>query len=407
MRQAPTPAGAAVRARTVPTIGVEEEFLLIDPHSRQLAPKGPEVCATLASATPHAEPEMHAAQLELVTGVCHNLDELRGQLTSGRQRFARAAEENGCRLVAVGMPPVESPPVFTPKDRYAYVQETYRSVAHTSCVGGTHIHVGVDGLDDALHACNRMRPWLPTLLALFSNSPVHNGTDTGYASWRTIAWSRWPTTGPPPHLPDAAAYHATVEQLVHCAAGLDDGMLYWYARPSAKWPTIELRIADVSLTVDEELLLTALCRGLVHTALHHEPHPPATPPVPNEVLRASCWRAARYGLTGQLPHGITGRLVPAWQAVDALIAHIRPALLDAGDLPFVEQATGWLRTHGNGAQRLREVYQRSGGDAADVVDYAIQATKGAASCLPPLSRPPGWARRRARPRPSGGETDRQ
>ncbi|MFK0292635.1 glutamate--cysteine ligase [Streptomyces sp. NPDC090442] len=371
------PAEAADHSWPVPTVGVEEEFLLVDPHSRRLAPKGPEVHAALSSAVPHAEPEMHAAQLELVTGVCHDLEELRSQLVSGRRRFAQAAEENGCRLIAVGMPPVESPPLFTPKDRYAYIQETYGSLAHTSCVGGAHIHIGVDGLNEALHVCNLMRPWLPTLLALFANSPVHNGTDTGYASWRTMVWSRWPTAGPPPHLPDAATYHGTVDQLVRSSAGLDEGMLYWYIRPSVRWPTVELRVADVSLTVDEELLLTALCRGLVQTALLPANRMPTDPPIRSEVLRASCWRAARYGMTGDLPDATTGHLVPAWQAVDALTAHIRPALLDSGDLPFVEQATGWLRTQGNGAQRLREVYQRSGRNPADVVDYAIQATRSA------------------------------
>ena len=152
--------------------------------------------------------------------------------------------------------------------------------------------------DTAVQVCNRLRPWLPVLLALSANSAVYRNADTGYASWRSILWGRWPTAGPPPHLESAADYDETVQRLQDSGAMLDDGMVYWDARPSAKFPTVEVRVADVPATAAETVLLATLTRAAVMTALTEIRCGATEIRIPEPLLRARYWRAARYGLTG-------------------------------------------------------------------------------------------------------------
>ena len=148
------------------------------------------------------------------------------------------------------------------------------------------------------------------------NSPFYHGRDTGHASWRAVLWSQWPSAGPAPHFEDAQDYERAVREMIACGAMLDDGMVYWYARPSTRYPTVEVRVGDVCLTVADAVLIAALVRGLV-TALLRDDRAPA-PHVPHWLLAAAHWRASRDGLAAKLFDPQTGTEQPAWTLVDRL-----------------------------------------------------------------------------------------
>ncbi|WP_143343147.1 carboxylate-amine ligase, partial [Crossiella equi] len=176
-----------------------------------------------------------------------------------------------------------------------------------------HVHLGIADRDQAVKVSNHLRPWLPTLIALSGNSPLWAGRDTGYASWRTITWHRWPVSGPPPVFASAAHYDDVVGELIESGAVLDRAGVYWDIRPSTHVPTLEIRVADTGATVADTVLLTALLRAAGTTVLRDPASPPpAADPV---LLRAACWRAARDGLDGFVPRPGGRGLVPARRAV--------------------------------------------------------------------------------------------
>lgn len=235
------------------------------------------------------------------------------------------------------------------------------------------MHVGVDDSEQAIAVMDRCRPWLPTLLALGANSPFWEGVDSGYASYRTQVFDRWPVTGTPPVLGSRATYEQVVEELVATGSIVDDTKLYWDVRPSARFPTVEFRICDVCATVDEAVMIAGLTRSLVRTchgrALAGEPAPPVRP----EVVRAARWRAARDGLDGELVDLAAGKARPAAEVVDGLLAFLRPDLDDAGEWDEVSALTAQALARGTGARRQREVFGRTG-SLVELVDWLVGQT---------------------------------
>lgn len=256
-----------------PTFGVEEEFLLVDPATGEPVARNEAVARHAETQGVELQLELTSCQVETATDVANTTEELRTQLTRLRRIAAKAAETGGARLLAVGLPPTvphEFP--ITDKPRYHEIAERFGMIAHEQGICGCHVHVAVPDRDAAIRVGNRLRPWLPLLLAVTANSAVYRNTDTGYASWRSILWQRWPTAGPPPHFESVAEFDAVVQMLQVSGAMLDDGMVYWDVRPSANFPTIEVRVADVPATVAETVLFAALVRGCVMTALEAEQH---------------------------------------------------------------------------------------------------------------------------------------
>ncbi len=254
-----------------PTVGVEEEFLLVDPDTGEPVARNEAVARFAAANGVELQLELTTCQIETTTDVANTTEELRTQLTRLRRIAAEAAEADGARLLAVGLPPTvphEFP--ITDKPRYQQIATRFGMIAHEQGICGCHVHVAVPDRDAAIRVGNRLRPWLPLLLGLTANSAVYRNTDTGYASWRSILWQRWPSAGPPPHFESADEYDAVVKMLQDGGAMLDDGMVYWDVRPSATFPTIEVRVADVPATVAETVLLAALVRACVMTALDAE-----------------------------------------------------------------------------------------------------------------------------------------
>ncbi|MEU9146319.1 glutamate--cysteine ligase [Streptomyces sp. NPDC048349] len=359
------------------TMGVEEEFFLVDARTRAPVPRAPRVLRSLAGLGDQAQAEFYTCQLEVCTQPVRTGTELRDELAALRDTAARAASEAGCLLVGTGtavIPPAHAVPV-TDGPRYRRMAEAYRAVVdgRLGVVCGCHVHIGTLDQPRALDLANRLRPYLPALQSLTVNSPFAGGLDSGFADWRSVEFGRWPTAGPAPLL-DKARYETTADALVRSGVILDRGMIYWFARPSEHVPTLEIRIADVNADVDTTVLLALLIRGLC-TTLTAEIEADGSPPpcVPATRLRAAHHFAARYGHHGEGIDPLTGDLVPAHILTSALLRRAEPGLAAAGDLAEAERLLGELRRRGTGAERQRAVYERTGSRHA-VVDHLAAAT---------------------------------
>ncbi|MFD8205961.1 glutamate--cysteine ligase [Streptomyces sp. NPDC059695] len=358
------------------TVGVEEEFFLVERHTGMPVARGPRVVeAARAVLGDQAQSEFFGAQVEVCTRPTAALAELRSELALLRKVMADAAAGEGCRLVATGTPvvPPGRPPAVTPGGRYERMAARWPSLvgSYDGMVCGCHIHVGVTGRDQALALANHMRPWLPTLQALAANSPFSLGHDTGWASRRFTEHARWPGVGPAP-LVDEPGYDRLAEHLVRTGTLLDRRMIYWYARPSEHVPTLEIRLCDVNADLDTVMLLAALVRGLA-TALLPEVAEGLPAPCPGPRLRAAHRLAARHGLAGDGIDPLSGASDPATTAVERLLVRARPGLTAVGDLELAERLFDRVRRSGGGAALQRASYERRG-DLNDVVDDLVRTT---------------------------------
>lgn len=348
------------------TVGVEQEFLLVDPESRRPVALAPRVRAiSRAPGDLDVQRELTPFQIEIATGVTSSFEELSEQVRLARRVLVDAADEAGCRLVAVGMPPIgkAGPPPGTDDPRYHQIEYSHRRLVIGKGACGLHVHVGVSSKAEAVAASNKLRAWLPILLALSANSPIYRGEDTGYASWRSMVWSRWPVSGPPPHWAGAADYDRTVEALISSQALMDRAMVYWDVRPSDEHPTVEVRVADIPQLATEVTVLAELIRALVVSE-------PSEQRVDGSVLRAAYWRASRDGVDGLAADPHTGKLSPAFDRATSLVEHVEVALRDRGTLSTVERQIDWLRHNGCGAAR-----QRRCPDPKSLVDMLIARTR--------------------------------
>jgi glutamate---cysteine ligase / carboxylate-amine ligase len=353
---------------TVRTLGVEEEFLLVDPTTGQPQAVGQ---ALLAMSTEgELTGELQQEQLETATKPCRTLDELSAQIRSARSTAAAAATDVGAALVPLATSPLPAEPTIMPSRRYAEMARRFGLTVAEQLICGCHVHVAVDSPDEGVAVLDRIRPWLAPLLALSANSPFWNGEDSGYRSYRAQVWQRWPSSGPYTPFGSAAAYRAFVDTALGTETLLDEGMVYLDSRLSRHFPTVEVRVADVCLVPDDAVLVAGLTRALVQTAADAAAAGVAPDPVRTEVLRLAGWRASRSGLEGDLLDPHTWRPAAAPRVLDALVAHVAPALEQAGDLRLVRELLDAVLHRGTGARHQRQVLGRTR-DLAAVVRDAI------------------------------------
>ena len=324
------PLGTARTAGGI-TLGVEEEFMLLDPSAGTAVLAGPDL-ARMLGGEPGVQQELMRFQVETATRVCTSLDDLGHELARLRRLAADAAASLGCRLVASGIAPYRAPGLaaVTDQPRYRELARYYGPLVAQA--GGTcscHVHVGVPSRDLGVQVLARLRPWLASLLAITANSPIADGHDTAWASWRYQAWSRWPTAAPPAVWPDAAAYDATVRRLIARGAALDEQSIYFLARLSPRYPTVEVRVADVCLDVGTAVLLAGLTRALVATGLAEARRGTPVPAAPARWVNAALAAAARHGLAGAGADPFTGLAADARSLRSRLLDHVYPALTTA------------------------------------------------------------------------------
>ncbi len=359
---------------TPPTFGVEEELLLVDAASGLPFMEGDAVRHVANSLGLDLDLELTPCQIETATPILDTAAELREHVARSRQTADLAARETGGRVLATGVPPSvgDARPVSR-NERYGRIADNFGLLAREQGVCGCHVHVAVPDRARAIAVGNALRPWIPVLLALTTNSAIHDGVDSGYSSWRTVLWSRWPSAGLPPHFDSESDYDAAVTRMLTVGAALDKGMIYWDVRPSRDYPTVEVRVADVPATVSETVLYATIVRALVMTELAAiDRDRPARPTIDQELLRLGKWRAARDGIAGSLVDPLSGSMVVARTAVDALIEHVSDALdvLDEGTA--VRSGVASVFAKGNGAAQQRRVFAESGVGA--VVEHVARQT---------------------------------
>jgi carboxylate-amine ligase len=356
------------------TLGVEEELLLVDGTTGAPVPIADLV---LERARTDQFPldgaefagEMQLEMLEVITRPHSTLATLGRQVLDNRSLAARLAAEHGALAAPLASSPLPVLPHLRSSDRYARMVERFGAVPRHSLTCGLHVHVAVDSDHEGVAVLDRIRIWLPVLIALTANSPFHAGEDTGHSSFRSVTWNQWPTAGPAEKYGTVAGYRALTDAINGTEALLDPGMLYFDARLSRNHPTVEVRVTDVPLDATMTVALAGLVRALVDTAASEWNAGKPAADTPACIIRLANWRAAIEGLDGHLIEPITNRPLPAHEVVLMLLEYLRPALTDNGDDQLVEHAVHSAFVHGNGATRQRAVHAATG----DLGQVAIQA----------------------------------
>ena len=373
------------------TVGIEEELLLVDPESgRPVSVAG--MVLRRASSPEELEraglggldrdapggditSEMQRQQLETHTPPRARLAELDHDLRQWRDLATRAARNAGARVLASGTSPMPVRPEHVQDARYDEMMERFGTTAAEHLTCGCHVHVSVTCDEEAVGVIDRIRVWLPSLLAISANSPFWQGGDSRYASFRSQAMVRWPSAGPTDTFGSAEAYHRTVSDMVASEVLLDADMVYFDARVSRHYPTVEVRIADVCADARDAVLLAALCRGLVETAAREWAEGKPFPWVPTALLRLATWQAGHDGVDGALLDPSTSRPRPATDVLADLVDHVRPALEASDDVALVEERLGLVLSRGNGARRQRAVLKKTN-RLIDVVADLARVTEG-------------------------------
>ena len=357
---------------SVRKIGVEEELLLIDPRTRQLT------AVSESAVAAHAEPvavtqELFLEQIETSTPPCTTGTELLAALRAGRRAVGEAAAAAGARAVATATHPLTGDSEnVTRQGRYQRIHALGGETSRQSLLCAMHAHVDIRDQDEGVAVIDRLRPWLPVLLAISANSPYWVGRETSYASWRSQVISRWPTAGSAEAFDTGDGYRQVVARMQAWGAALDPGMLYFDVRLAERYPTVEVRVADVCTDLEDALLVVLLTRGLVDTCAELADLAPdfATDRWRSDLLRVATWRAARFGAVGDIVHPVKAELAPFRTVLEDTIEFVRPALEASDDIDDVTALAGRLLNRGGGATRQRRVYERTSSLTAVVDDLA-------------------------------------
>lgn len=358
------------------SFGVEEEYQIIDPVTCELSSNGEAILqAARLALGKSVQPEIHLSQIEVATDVCLTLEQVRHELQRLRREVMVAAARSEKLVIAAGTHPFShwSGQTITPQDRYLELERDYQQLAREQSIFGCHVHVGLSDRQTALHVMNHIRLWLSPLLALSANSPFWWGTDTGYASFRTEHWARWPQSGPPQYFSTLREYEALTEMLRRTRSIEDLTRIYWDARLSERFPTIEIRVMDVCTTINDAVMIAGLVRALIATCHELVLCKKYAPPVRQELLRIAHWRAARYGLSEDLIDIPTMSTLPSRYVIENFLYFLRPALEKHGDWEEISTLVLATMRHGNGATRQRTIYQRTG-SLQEVVHYLVRET---------------------------------
>ncbi|MFN8193701.1 MAG: YbdK family carboxylate-amine ligase [Nocardioidaceae bacterium] len=380
MAAALRPPGPLERSPEVVTFGVEEEFLLLDAHTGLTAPYAGEVIRR-CNQPGRVVGECMAHMVETRTQICSTLAALGDDLHDARARVSAAARDVGVACVPYPVPPFGTPSADQIVDdaRYRELARLLPRAMRTSGTCACHVHVGVPSRRAGVEVLGHLRRWLPALIVLTAGSPVWQGHDTGWASQRLRLVSRWPTAVPPPLVDSPEAYDEQVRRAVSSGLALDARSVYYLARLSPRHPTVEVRVADVSATVDEAVTYTAVVVALVTGALRAWRDGAPRPAVPDDRLRHVGLEAAHRGTAGVYLDPVTGTVTSTAAMVDALATMVRPELQRLGDGAATLAALPRIVATGGPAAQERHRFAEAGSPRAFVSSLAQLMTGTRAS----------------------------
>lgn len=357
------------------TIGVEEEYQLVDPANGALRSSATAVRAD--DWTGELVAELQETTIEIATPVCGSASDAAAHLQRLRFQADTVAGSQGLAIVAAGLHPFSSweGHLRPALERYQAIEARYGRIARDEHIFGMHVHVGVPEGMDRIGLMNEVRHYLPHLLALSASSPFMEGADTGFASFRTIMWRRWPNSGIPPYFESQAEFDRFVQLLLDSGTMADPWNLYWSLRPHPKFPTIEFRVTDVCPNVRDAAAITALARAIVHSVATGalEPAVPGhmSPVLEQELLRINEWRTARDGLSARIIDTRRGGgHESARSALRRLLDVVGRSAEELGDTEALSHVETILE-RGSAADRMRRCHEEFG-SMKDVVAWLIR-----------------------------------
>jgi len=357
------------------TLGIEQEFQMVDRQTGQLRPH---ILAVLEKGAPlfgeRIKPEMLQSAVEVVTGVCPDITAARRELQEIRSTLLALLEEDGLGLISAGTHPeaLWQDQLSMPNPRYTELEEELQDIARSILIFALHVHVGVENQEMAVLMMNQARNWIPQLLALSTNSPFWGGRFTGIKSYRSVVWGPFPRSGIPGVFASWSDFDNYVQALIKTGC-IDNGKkIWWDIRPHPFFSTIEFRICDMPATFEDTIAIAALCQALVAklTWLHHRGM--TVHVMPRHLISENKWRAARYGLDGVVLDFARDRRLSMRESISEMLDFVEDFVDELGSRREMNYLRNLLNDkHGTGADRQIDVYQRTGSSAA-VVEYLMQ-----------------------------------
>ncbi len=372
------------------TIGVEEEYQIIDPRTRELKSYITQFMESKGGALEikkgelklgAVKPELHASMVELGTPVCRTAAELMEALVEQRSTISTIAAERGLQIAAASTHPFSHwlGQEITPFERYEKTVEDMQMVAQRMLIFGMHVHIGVEDRDLAIDCMNTVRYMLPHILALTTSSPFWAGRCTGFKSYRSVVFEDMPRTGIPESFSSWAAFERFIQTLINAGSIVDGSKVWWDVRPHYAFPTVEFRAPDICTRVDEAVAIAALLQAIVAWLWELRKRNMTFRSYRRDLIEENKWRALRYGLDGKMIDFGKEEEVPTKQLVRELLLLVDEQIDKLGSRQEVEPIYRILE-HGTSADRQLRVYRDHGGDANSqealraVVDHLVAET---------------------------------
>jgi len=370
------------------TLGVEEEFQIIDPETRELVSHVQEMLEEGKRVLQErVKPEMHQSVIELGTGICRDIHEVRRDVGEMRAEIIHLAQRKGMRVAAAGTHPFSNwadQKIF-PDPRYNQVVEEMQLLARANLIFGLHVHVGIKDRSIALQILNEACYFLPHLLALSTNSPFWLGRNTGLKSFRTKVFDRFPRTSIPEYFESPAQFDDFVRVLVNTGC-IDNGKkIWWDVRPHPFFETIEFRVCDIPMRLDETVTLAALIQAICAKLYKLREQNLGWRQYRRALLLENKWRASRYGIDGKLIDFGKEIEVPFRDLAGEMLGFVDDVVDELGSREDVARV-GWILENGTGADRQLRVYNDSNGDLKKLVDFICEETSTGLPAEAPSAR---------------------
>ena len=357
------------------TLGIEEEYQIIDPESRELKSYITEILSGDSMILDEVKPELHQSMVEIGSRVCRNPQELRGELVRLRGMVMDLAGKNGLVIAAAGTHPFScwTKQEITPLERYIGVRQDLQDLAQQLLIFGTHIHIGIEDRDFMIEAMNVSRYLLPHVLALSTSSPFWQARRTGLKSYRSIVFRNFPRTGVPPILNSYTDYEELLDVMVKTGCVPDGSKIWWDARPHHAYPTLEFRVCDVCTRVEEAVCLASILQAIVAKIWKLRRDNLTFRLYPSALVEENKWRAVRFGLDGNMIDFGKEKELPARELITEMLEWFVDDVVDElGSRKEVEYAFEIMRG-GSSADRQLATYDRTG-DLRGVVDRLVSET---------------------------------
>jgi carboxylate-amine ligase len=359
------------------TIGIEEEYQTVDPVTRDLRShihaeiiaKGKMILEE------RVKPEMHQSVVEVGTGICKNIKEANLEVKGLRRDMVRLAKENGLRLASAATHPFADwrDQEIYPDARYHTIVEDMQLVARANLIFGLHVHIGIEDRETAIQIMNAARYFIPHILALSTNSPFWLSMNTGLKSYRCKVFDKFPRTNIPDYFPSWGEYERFINLLVKTGCMDNAKKIWWDIRPHPFFNTLEFRVSDMPMRVDETIALAALIQATVVKLYKLYAQNQGFRLYRRALIMENKWRASRYGIEGNLVDFGKEKEVPERELIEEYLAFVDDVLDELDS----RQEVGYIREimrMGTGADRQLRVYAESGGDLKKVMDYIIEET---------------------------------